>query len=106
MSMSSYLSSSSTLMSAILDRSLSCSWMVFMPTSLMLGFTIDWPGFFYGEIARIIISDRESCCAATKTSAEGSGTHVVEVYSIASWSQSYDFFKSPRKVTPLSFPTS
>jgi hypothetical protein len=31
-----------------------------------------------------------SFCAAVKTSAEGSGTHDVAAYSIASWLQSYD----------------
>jgi hypothetical protein len=31
--------------------------MVFMPTSLVLGFTVDWPSFFYGGIVGITISD-------------------------------------------------
>jgi hypothetical protein len=31
--------------------------MVFTPMSLVLGFTVDWPSFFYGGIARIIISN-------------------------------------------------
>jgi hypothetical protein len=57
MSVSSYLSSSPTLMSAVLDRSPSCCWMVFMPTTLVLGFTIDWPSFFNGGTAGIVISD-------------------------------------------------
>jgi hypothetical protein len=58
--------------------------MVFTPTLLMLGFTIDWPNFFCGGTAGITISDLESYCVAAKTSDEGSGMHVVEAYSIAS----------------------
>jgi hypothetical protein len=84
MSAISYLLSSRALMSAVLDESHSCSWMVFTAMLLMLGFTIDWPNFFYGGTAGITISDWESCCAAANTSDEGSGTRVVEVYSIAS----------------------
>jgi hypothetical protein len=41
--------------------------MVFTPTLLVLGFTVDWPSFFRGGTARITISDWESCCAAAKT---------------------------------------
>jgi hypothetical protein len=84
MSASSYLPSSPALMSVVLDESPSCSWMVFTPTSLVLGFTVNWPSFFYRGTAGITIFDRESCCAVVKTSDKGSGTHVVEAYSIAS----------------------
>jgi hypothetical protein len=45
-------------------------------------------------LVRIAISDEGSCCAATKTSAKASGTRVVESSSIASWTQSYNFYKS------------
>jgi hypothetical protein len=58
--------------------------MVFTPTLLVLGFTIDCPSFFYGGIAGITISDKEIYCAAAKTSDEGSSTRVVEVYLIVS----------------------
>jgi hypothetical protein len=75
-------------MSAALDESLSCNWMVITPTSLMLGFTIDWPSFFYGGTIGITISNWESYCVAANTSNEGSGMRVIEAYSIASWSQS------------------
>jgi hypothetical protein len=96
--MLSYLSSSPSLIRAVLDGSPSYSWMNFMPMSLVLSFTVDWLDF----LVRITISDWESCCVATKTLAEGSAMSVVEAYSIASWSQSYDFFKLPGKVsTPI-----
>jgi hypothetical protein len=84
MSASFFLASSLALMSAILDESPSYSWMVFTLTSLVLSFTINWPNFFYGGTIGITISDWESCCAAANTLDEGSGTRVVEAYSIAS----------------------
>jgi hypothetical protein len=43
MSVSSYLSSSLALKSAILDDLPSGYWMVFTLTLLVLGFTVDWP---------------------------------------------------------------
>jgi hypothetical protein len=44
-------------------------------------------------------SESVSFCAIAKTSVEGSGKHDVVAYSIASWSQSYNFFKSLRNVS-------
>jgi hypothetical protein len=58
--------------------------MVFTPTSLILGFTADWPSFFCEGIAGITISDWESYCTTVKTTDEASGTRVIEAYSIAS----------------------
>jgi hypothetical protein len=84
MSTSSYLSSSPALISAVLDESPSCNWMVFTLTSLVLGFTVEWPSFFCGGTVRITISDWESFCAGANTSNEGSDTRVVEAYSIDS----------------------
>jgi hypothetical protein len=44
MSVLSYLSLKLPLIKEILDESPSCSWMALMPTSLGLGFTLDWLG--------------------------------------------------------------
>jgi hypothetical protein len=62
---------------------------------LLVGFTVDWLDFLVG----ITISDGESCFIAANTFVEASSTLVVEAYLIASWPQSYDFFRSPRKVS-------
>jgi hypothetical protein len=90
----SYLSLKPPPVRAVLDESPSCSWMALMPTSLGLGLTLDWLGLWLD----IYISESVSFYAAAKTSTEGSSTHEVAAYSIASWSQSYNFFKSPRNV--------
>jgi hypothetical protein len=77
----SYLSFKLPPIKAVLDDSPSCRWMALMSTSLGLVFTLDWLGLWL-EIS---------------ISAEGSGMRDVVAYSIASWSQSYKFFKSPQK---------
>jgi hypothetical protein len=84
MSASSYLPSSPTPMSVVLDESPSCNWMVFTPMSLVLGFIVNWPSFFYGGTFGITIFHWVSCCAAANTSDEGFGMPVIEAYSIAS----------------------
>jgi hypothetical protein len=44
----------------------------------------------------------EICSAAVSTSPEASGIRVVKAYWMASWLQSYDFFKSLQRVsTPI-----
>jgi hypothetical protein len=65
--------------------------MALTPTLLGLGLTLDWLGLWL----EISISESVSFCAAVKTSAEGSVLHDVTAYSITSWLQSDDLFKSP-----------
>ena len=82
----SYLGSSPPPITAVLLELPSWSWTVFVLTSLV-GLIFVWPDLWLG----ISISDWESCWTATSTSPEVFGTRVVEAYSMASWSQSYDF---------------
>jgi hypothetical protein len=44
-------------MNVVLDESPSCGWIVFTPTSFVLGFIVDWPSLFYRGTAGITISD-------------------------------------------------
>jgi hypothetical protein len=74
--------------------------MALMLTSLGLGLTLDWLGLWL----EISISKSVSFYEAASTSAEGSGRRDVVAYSIASWLQSYDFFRSPRSVSTPVFP--
>jgi hypothetical protein len=69
-----------------------------MPTSVGLGLTLDWLGRWF----EISISVLVSFSTAASTSVDDSSTRKVVAYSIATWSQSYDFFRSPRSVsTPV-----
>jgi hypothetical protein len=89
MSALSYLSPSRVPIRAVLDESPSYSWIALSTTSPVVR-TLDWFAFFVG----ISSPDWESYCTAVSTSDEESGTCVVDAYSMASRSQSYDFFKS------------
>jgi hypothetical protein len=96
-SASSYLSSKPAPMTTVLDGSPSWSWIVLRATS-----PVDWMLDLLAFLVGISSPALESCCVAASTSPEASSTRVVEAYWMASWLQSYDFFKSPRKVsTPL-----
>jgi hypothetical protein len=101
MSVRFYLSPKPTPIKAVLDGSPSCSWIVLMLTSLGLGLTLNW----LGSWLEISISVLVSFSAAVSTSADGSGTREVVAYSIASWSESYDFFRSPWSVSTLDLPS-
>jgi hypothetical protein len=69
-----------------------------MPTSLGLGLTLDWLGRWLEIPIYVLVS----FSAAASTSADGSSTRDVMAYSIASWSQSYDFFRLPQSLsTPV-----
>ena len=82
----SHLGSSPLRIRAVLDELPSFSLKVSMQTSLV-GFTLDWLGFFAG----ISISNQESYFDSMSTSITGSGTQDVVAYSMVSWSRSYDF---------------
>jgi hypothetical protein len=82
MSALSYLLLKPSPIKVVLDGSPSCSWMALMPTSLGLGLTLDWLGHWL----EISIYESVSFCAASSTSADGSGMGDFVVYSIASWS--------------------
>jgi hypothetical protein len=101
MSALSYLSPKPPQIKAVLDESPSCSWMALIPTLLGLGLTLDWLGCWL-EISNSVLV---SFSAATSTSAYGSGMCDVVAYSITSWSQLYDFFRSPRSVSMLVLPS-
>jgi hypothetical protein len=95
-SMISYFSPNPAPMTAVLDESPSWNWIVLRATS-PVDWMLDWLAFLVG-----ISSLAWESCAAASTSPKASGTRVVEAYWMASWLQSYDFFKSPRRVsTPL-----
>jgi hypothetical protein len=97
MSVSFYFSSKPALMTAVLDESPFWSWIDLRATS-----PVDWMLDLLDFLEGISSLIWGSYCAATSTSPEASGTHIVEAYWIASWFQSYDFFKSPWRVsTPL-----
>jgi hypothetical protein len=97
MSASSYFSSKPALMTTVLDESPSWSWIDLRATS-----PVDWMLDLLAFLDGISSPAWESCCAAASTSPETSGTRAVDAYWIASWLQSYDFFKSPQSVsTPL-----
>jgi hypothetical protein len=97
MSTNSYFPSKPAPIMAVLDESPSWSWIVLRATSL-----VDWMLNLLAFLIGISSLAWESCCAAASTSLEASGTRAVEAYWITSWLQSYDFFKSPRRVsTPL-----
>jgi hypothetical protein len=89
-----YLSLKPPPIKEVLDESPSCRWMALMPTSLGLGLTLDWLGLWL----EISISESVGFYATVSTSAEGCSTRDVVAYLIASWSQSYDFFKLPWNV--------
>jgi hypothetical protein len=99
MSVSSYFSPKPAPMTAVLDESPSWSWIDLRATSL-----VDWMLDLLAFLEGISSPAWESYCAAVSTSPEASGTHVVGAYWIASWLQSYDFFKSPRRVSTLLCP--
>jgi hypothetical protein len=97
MSASSYFSSKPAPMTAVLDESPSWSWIDLRATSL-----VDWMLDLLAFLEGISSPAWESCYAAASTSPEASGARIVEAYWIAFWLQSYDFFKSPwRLSTPL-----
>jgi hypothetical protein len=84
-------------MTVVLDESPSWSWIILRAMS-----PVDWMLDLLAFRVGISSPAWESYCAAASTSPEASGTRVVEAYWMASWLQSYDFFKSPRRVsTPL-----
>ncbi|RLN21965.1 hypothetical protein C2845_PM07G33990 [Panicum miliaceum] len=85
------------MIAIVLDESPSWSWMIFS-TSLPTGCTLEWLAFFW-ETSR---STSESFYATTSTSPEVSGTRVVEAYSMAFWSQSYDFSAMESITSPSS----
>jgi hypothetical protein len=97
----SYLSPKPPPIKAVLDGSPSCSWMALMPMSLGLGLTLGWLGHWL----EISISELVSFCAAASTSTDESGMRDGVAYSIASWSQSYNFFRSPRIVSTSVLPS-
>src|SRR6185437_8966851 len=72
MSSSSNLSPSPALMMAVLESSLSCSWIVLVPTPLV-GLTDDWLGFLEG-----VDSLSDSSLAAARISLTELGTRIVE----------------------------
>jgi hypothetical protein len=97
MSVISYVSPKPAPMTAVLDESPSWTWIVLRATS-----PVDWMLDLLAFLVGISSLAWESYCAAASTSPEASSTRVVEAYWMASWLQSYNFFKSPRRVsTPL-----
>ena len=95
----SYLSVSPVLIKAVFYGSPSCSWIV-LTSTLSGGFGAEEFAFFVG----ISIPDAESCLAAASTSPEVSGRRLVEVYVMASFSHSNDFWRSPRNERTPVFP--
>jgi hypothetical protein len=95
MSALSYFSLKPPTIKVVLDELPSCSWMALMLTLLGLGLTLVWLDLWL----EISISQSVSFCTAASTSAKFSGARDVTTYSIASWSQSYHFFKSLRNVS-------
>jgi hypothetical protein len=94
MSASSYFSSKPALMTAVLDESPSWSWIDLRATS-----PVDWMLDLLAFLVGISSPAWERCCAAASIFPEASGTRIVEAYWIASWLQSYDFLKSPWRVS-------
>jgi hypothetical protein len=79
MSASSYFSPKPVLMTAVLDKSPSWSWIDLRAMS-----SVDWMLNLLAFLEGIYSPDWESCCAAASTSPEASGTRVVKAYWIAS----------------------
>jgi hypothetical protein len=75
MSANSYFSSKPAPITAVLNESPSWSWIVLRAMSL-----VDWMLDLLAFLVGISSPAWESCCEATSTSPEASGTRAVEAY--------------------------